>query len=213
MKKSKAETAETRRRIVEIAVREFRRNGIHATGVSEIMAAAGLTHGGFYRHFSSKDQLVAEACAASMESLVEKAEAAAEGGTEAFLNHIRDFLSAEYRDDRLGGCPLVALGSELARADEDTRRAASNGFRGLIDVTSDYFDSEEAKGDAIFTLSAMIGAVTMSRIIDDQSLSDQILEEAKKRLARLPSKVAGKRRTPTRKSLPTEQTADEPLGQ
>ncbi|MFJ1254133.1 TetR/AcrR family transcriptional regulator [Cupriavidus sp. CuC1] len=213
MKKSKAETAETRRRIVEIAVREFRRNGIHATGVSEIMAAAGLTHGGFYRHFASKDQLVAEACAASMESLVQTAEAAAEGGTEAFLNHIRDFLSAEYRDDRLGGCPLVALGSELARADDDARRAASNGFRGLIDVISEYFDSEEAKGGAIFTLSAMIGAVTMSRIIDDPQLSNQILEEAKKRLAGLPTETAGRRRAAAGKSLPNGQTANAPLEQ
>ena len=72
MKKSKLEAAETRRRIVKTAAAEFRRNGIHDTGLSGVMAAAGLTHGGFYRHFDSKDQLVAEACAAAMEAAVER---------------------------------------------------------------------------------------------------------------------------------------------
>ena len=73
MKKSKLETAETRRRIVKAAAAEFRRNGIHATGLCELMAAVGLTHGGFYRHFDSKDQLVTEACAAGMEAEIDGA--------------------------------------------------------------------------------------------------------------------------------------------
>ena len=77
MKKSKLEAAETRRRIVKTASAEFRRNGIHATGLSDVMAAAGLTHGGFYRHFDSKDDLVAEACAAAMEPAAENTVASA----------------------------------------------------------------------------------------------------------------------------------------
>jgi len=72
MKKSKLEAAETRQRIVKAAAVEFRRKGINNTGLNEVMAAAGLTHGGFYRHFASKDQLVAEACAAAMDSAGEK---------------------------------------------------------------------------------------------------------------------------------------------
>ncbi|MHC5544384.1 TetR/AcrR family transcriptional regulator, partial [Singulisphaera rosea] len=70
MKKSREETAETRRRILEVAAQEFRRKGILGTGLAEIMAAAGLSHGGFYRHFASKDQLVAEAFAADMEQFI-----------------------------------------------------------------------------------------------------------------------------------------------
>lgn len=188
MRKSKAETAETRKRIVNVASQVFKCNGIHATGVSEIMAAAGLTHGGFYRHFESKEQLVAEACAVSMEELVGAAEIAVNGGEEAFLKHVQEFLSSEYRDDRLGGCPLVAMGSELARADADTRRAASSGFEGLIDLIakrSRFKDPGAAKADAIFTLSSMIGAVTMSRIVDDPELSDLILESTRTRLLEL----------------------------
>src|ERR1700753_3605293 len=99
MKRSKAETAETRRRIVEIASKAFRSQGIEATGVAEIMAAAGLTHGGFYRHFSSKEELVAEAVAMRLEQLVLEVERAAEGGAEAALNHALDYLSPANRDN------------------------------------------------------------------------------------------------------------------
>ncbi|WP_434576507.1 TetR/AcrR family transcriptional regulator [Pseudomonas sp. Z3-6] len=196
MRKSKAETAETRKRIVNVASQVFKCNGIHAAGVSEIMAAAGLTHGGFYRHFESKEQLVAEACAVSMDELVGAAEIAVEGGDETFLKHVEDFLSAEYRDDHLGGSPLVAMGSELARASEATRRAATLGYEGLIELMAKRCHlrgPELAKTDAIFTLSSMIGAVTMSRIVDDPELSHLILESTRTRLTELSACPKAKR--------------------
>jgi TetR/AcrR family transcriptional repressor of nem operon len=196
MRKSKADTAETRKRIIGVAQQTFKSRGIHATGVAEIMAAAGLTHGAFYRHFSSKEQLVAEACAASMETLVESAELAATGGDVTYLKHLENFLSNQYRDNRLSGCPLVAIGSELVRADVDTRRAASQGYQDLIDIMatrSTFKDSDAAKEDAIFILSSMIGAVTMARIVDDPDLSDLILEATKKRLTTPATPVPKKR--------------------
>jgi TetR/AcrR family transcriptional repressor of nem operon len=199
MKKSKVETAETRKRILEVAAQAFKSNGINGTGVSEIMAAAGLTHGGFYRHFASKEQLVAEACAASMDVLVQSAETASAGGRNAFLKHLHEFLSAGYRDNSLGGCPLVAMGSELVRSDADTRHAASQGFQELVEIIAKWNlvqDTASAKDGAIFTLTSMIGAVTMSRIIDDPALSDRILRVARKRLAD-PSKKAA---TPSTKA-------------
>lgn len=185
MKKSKAETAETRKRIIEVAAQAFKSKGITATGVAEIMSAAGLTHGAFYRHFASKEQLVAEACATSMEVLIESAEVAAEGGQAAFLKHLEDFLSGECRDDTLGGCPLVAMGSELVRADPQTRRAASQGFEQLIDIVARWTPAEDlaaAKDEAMFRLSAMVGAVTISRILDNPELSDRVLSVTKQRL-------------------------------
>jgi TetR/AcrR family transcriptional repressor of nem operon len=191
MKKSKAETAETRKRILEVAARAFKSNGVDGTGVSEIMAAAGLTHGGFYRHFESKEQLVAEACAASMAVFIQSAEAATDDGRDSFLKHVGYFLSEEYRDDCLGGCPLVALGSELARSDPQTRHAASEGFQKLIDIVAKWNprdDEASARDAAIFTLTSMVGAVTMARIVDDPALSDQILQIAKQRLIDLPAK-------------------------
>jgi TetR/AcrR family transcriptional repressor of nem operon len=194
MKKSKAETAETRRRIVEVATQAFKCSGIQGTGVAEIMAAAGLSHGGFYRHFASKEQLVAEACAVGMDMLIESVGTAGPGGRESLLKHIEYSLSAEYRDDTLGGCPLVAMGSELVRTDAATRRVASQGFEGLVDVIAKWMPAESpatARDDAIFTLVAMMGAVTMSRIVDDPDTSDRILRVTKKRLAALPAKAQG----------------------
>jgi TetR/AcrR family transcriptional repressor of nem operon len=194
-KKSKTETAQTRKRIVEVAAKAFKSNGIQATGVAEIMSAAGLTHGGFYRHFESKEQLVAEACASSMELLVEAAEAAAAGGDAAFLKHLESFISTEHRAEYLGGCPLVAMGSELARADIETRHAASQGFQQMIDIIAKRSQAKgpkSAKEDAIFTLSSMIGAVTMARIMDDPKVSNQILAIARKRLGEMPTTVPKK---------------------
>jgi TetR/AcrR family transcriptional repressor of nem operon len=186
MKKSREETAETRKRILEVAAREFRRNGILGTGLAEIMAAAGLSHGGFYRHFASKDQLVAQAFAADMEQSIGSAAAAAEGGDDALLKHFQDYLSGERRDDCLGPCPLTALGSELGRADVETRQAVSQSVNKLIDaiaVRGRSRDAATARADAIVTLSLLIGAATLSRIVDDRELSDTILSETRKRLA------------------------------
>ncbi|MGY6126963.1 TetR/AcrR family transcriptional regulator (plasmid) [Paraburkholderia strydomiana] len=185
MKKSRAETAETRRRIVETAARTFTSNGIHATGVAEIMSAAGLTQGGFYRHFASKDQLVAEACAAGMSAIVCSVEAAAQEGNDRFLKHFESYLMEGNRDDFLGACPLVATGSELARADMDTRRAASHGLREIISIMAGHNGTASealAEGRAIFAFSAMVGAVTLSRIVDDAALADAILDETRRRL-------------------------------
>src|SRR5690349_6944116 len=135
MRKSKSEAAETRRKIVKTAAAEFRQNGINGTGLSELMAAAGLTHGGFYRHFESKDQLIAEACASAIESATETAwvpllQQSRRNGLDAF---VAKYLSEDHRDDQRGGCPFAALGSELARSDKDTRAVVTEGLSKLVD--------------------------------------------------------------------------------
>lgn len=210
MKKSKAETAETRKRIIEAAQREFRRNGVKGTGVSEVMAAAGLTHGGFYRHFESKEQLIAEVLDQATHIGAGNAESAAEGGPEAIRSYVESLLSKTYRDDRLDGCVLVSMGSELARSDDSVRHAASNGFKALVEAFTRYYSDAgpEAEGEAIFTMSSLIGAMTMARMIDDPAFSDRVLEEAKKRLVKTPAKASTKastkapaaRKTPARKA-------------
>lgn len=183
MKKSKAETAETRKRIVQAAADAFRSNGIHATGVAEIMSAAGLTPGGFYRHFTSKDHLVAEACAAGMESTLDAIDTSARAGEEAFLDHFEAYIWDKTRRDCLVECPLIAMGSELARADVETRRTATRGYRELIDMMATQGTSEE--GAAIFAFSAILGALTISRIVDDSELSARILDETKHHVAEI----------------------------
>jgi TetR/AcrR family transcriptional regulator, transcriptional repressor for nem operon len=187
MRKSKVETAETRRRIVDVAAREFRANGIQATGLADVMAAAGLSHGGFYRHFESKDQLVAEACEAGLASIVEKLEAIANAGApeDGFSAIINGYVSAGHRDGPAGGCPLAGMGSELARADAETRAAASRGFDDLAEILAKRVqgtNQDSARSKAVFALSAMIGAITMSRIISDPESSLSLLQDVRQQL-------------------------------
>ena len=187
MRKSKVEAAETRRRIVEVAAREFRLNGIHATGLADVMTQAGLTQGGFYRHFESKDQLVAEACAQATKDVVDALEVAAShgDGKEGFKAIVDAYVSTAHRDTATGGCPLAAMGSELARADEQTRAAASRAFNDLVGVLAKRASRrqrETARSDAVFALAAMVGAVTLSRIIEDSDVSLAVLQDVKQHL-------------------------------
>ena len=190
MKTSRQETAETRRRVLNTAAAEFRRAGINAAGIADLMANAGLTHGGFYRHFKSKNQLVAESCAIAVGSVADSFKAALSkkgkhGGLEAIAD---DYLSKKHRDDCAGGCPFASLGSELVRTDDTTRKVATEGFLELVEIIEKQFlraRREVAKGRALVALSAMIGAVTMSRLVTDPELSGAILNQTKEHLAKL----------------------------
>lgn len=187
MRKSKAEAAETRQQIVGIAANEFRLNGITATGIVPLMSKAGLTQGGFYKHFESKDQLVAEACTAAVDGLVEQFKtAAAFGGDRGFMAIVESYLSAHHREGREQGCPLAAMGSELVRADERTRQAASDGFDDLVDVMAKCLNrrgAEQARSHAVFAMAAMVGAVTMSRMMSDEAAASTVLNEVKHHLS------------------------------
>jgi TetR/AcrR family transcriptional repressor of nem operon len=186
MRKSKAETAKTRQRILEVASEAIRNKGIDATGVAEIMAAAGLTHGGFYRHFGSKEELVTEAVALSRSDYLAGTVNAADQGPEALLKHFQKYVSPECRDDVGGGCPLAANGSELVRSDATTRHNATEGFRLWFEKAAPYMRSQDDASKlamAISLVTNMIGALTMSRMVDDPVLSEQILEATRKRLA------------------------------
>jgi TetR/AcrR family transcriptional repressor of nem operon len=110
MRKSKQEAAETRQRIVEAASGEFRRKGIGGTGLADLMAAAGLTHGGFYKHFDSKDQVVEESLTLAAESLVYALESklSTSSGDQGLNAAIADYLSMEHRDNEADGCPFVS---------------------------------------------------------------------------------------------------------
>lgn len=176
MRKSKAEAAETRKKIVAAAAAEFRRNGIVATGLADLMKAAGLTHGGFYKHFESKDQLIAEACAEAGRELSEKIAANAAMGSA-----VSSYLSARHRDDPAAGCPLAALGPELSRCDEKTRGVATADFERLVGVLAGQFGKlppDEARRRALVSASTMIGALAMARMVTDPELSAEILREA-----------------------------------
>ena len=180
MRKSKVETAKTRERIVKAAGAESAANGISEAALARVMAAAGLTHGGFYRHFASKDQLVLEACSKTLLSLVAGLELLSNGKPHelALPLVVGHYLSHAHRDQPRTGCPLAALGSELARRDKKTRHAAIEGFLQLSRLIASHlvavpFRKRAERSMAI--VSAMVGAVTLARIAPDSRISDSVL--------------------------------------
>jgi TetR/AcrR family transcriptional regulator, transcriptional repressor for nem operon len=204
MKKSKAATAATRRRIVEIAACAFKSQGIEATGVAAIMAASGLTHGAFYRHFSSKEELVAEAVAMSLEQLVLQSGQAVDAGPRAALNRALEYLSPLNRDDAEHSCTFATTASELARAGEKTRHIASEAFKRALEGLAPFL-SVPGNGDrtaaAISVLTNMIGALTMARLVDDPVLSDRILAVTRERLTQSIKEAATTPGEPTEHAL------------
>jgi TetR/AcrR family transcriptional repressor of nem operon len=186
MRKTKLETAATRVKIVEAARAEFRRHGIDGSGLTGLMAAAGLTQGGFYKHFQSKAQLVAETTTAAVDDQIaqlrERAEQA--GAAGAFRASVGGYLCAEHRDGD-AGCPYAALGSELARGDEQVRAVAVDGFERMIDLLSGQLSATEqssTRDQALLAMCAMMGALTVSRMAKGEPLSDEALAVVNRQL-------------------------------
>ena len=190
MRRSKEDTAKTRASIVEAASLSFRKSGICETALTDLMEAAGLTHGGFYRHFASKDDLIAEATEAAFNSTIEEMQASTRKsrnrkGVRAIAE---DYLSPKHRTDRAHGCPLAALASELSRSDKVTRAAATEGIIKMIDTVAAQINDrrpKEVERAAMAIVATMFGALAMSRIVNDPKLADALLTAAKAYLSDL----------------------------
>ncbi|MCW2240145.1 TetR/AcrR family transcriptional regulator [Azospirillum canadense] len=182
MRVSREKAAENRRRIVDVASALFREKGFNGIGVADLMKEAGLTHGGFYGHFASKDDLAAEACATAMSGAAERwATLAEEKPAEALATITGNYLSARHRDNITKGCPIATLGGDVVRQPESVRRAFTDGLRPFIEVLAKLVPGEteeERHAQALAALSELIGAVILSRAVDDPGLSDAILAAA-----------------------------------
>ena len=178
MRISKAQAQANRDKVVGAASELFRAQGFENVTVSEVMEAAGFTHGGFYNHFASKEALMAEsflhAAQASGELMASKTPDAA--GRAAYL---AAYLSPAHRDAPGSGCPIAALSAEIARA-PGVRGAYTTHIRGTMERLAAYFpwsSKRHARRDAIAALSALVGALTLARAVDDEELSEEILRE------------------------------------
>jgi TetR/AcrR family transcriptional repressor of nem operon len=172
--------ARTHARIVEAAARAFRERGVEGVAISDLMRDAGLTHGGFYAHFSSKGALVAEAArqglADSRRAFL--AEAAAADPTAPLREIIRRYISRQHRDAPATGCAMPALAGEMARETPEVRHAFTEAIEQFIAGLEAYMPGEtpEVRHDgALVLIAGMVGAVTMARAVDDPTLSDRIL--------------------------------------
>ena len=180
MRYSKEHKQETHARIVKKASVKLREKGAHGIGVADLMKDAGLTHGGFYAHFDSREALVIEAFNFAMDRANERWRKVAEEVTpEKRLATIVDgYLSAVHRDNPGQGCAIPALGAEIARESLKTRKAFSAKLEQMIDMMADQIldvPRKTARKQAMATVATMMGTIVMSRIAGNGELSDEIL--------------------------------------
>jgi TetR/AcrR family transcriptional repressor of nem operon len=179
---SQTEKTRNHDRIVAVAARRIREAGTEAPGVAEIMASAGLTHGGFYKHFGSRDELIAEAAERTYAESEAAAQQVIDGADEPLAAFADWYLSFEHRDNPGAGCSVVALGNDVARAGNEVRSAYTDQVRRYLVrldelLGSDVADRPSAAATAV--LSTLAGAVLVARAVDDPELSDQILRDAR----------------------------------
>jgi TetR/AcrR family transcriptional regulator, transcriptional repressor for nem operon len=177
----------THERIVDAAARAIRRSGYDGTAVADIMKDVGLTHGGFYAHFASREAMLAEAAdRAGAEAVAASASiAAAVPPEQALQTLLRAYLSREHVDNAEKGCPVVALGSETPRQAPEVRRAATRRIKEMIDVVarqSPDWGQPGAHEKALVTVATMVGALLLARAVDERSLSDALRKAALKHL-------------------------------
>jgi TetR/AcrR family transcriptional repressor of nem operon len=200
MRVSREQVTENRRTIVDVASRLFRERGFEAVTVAEIMQEAGLTHGGFYGYFSSKDELIAEALAEALtqirsEPLVDLSSYAAE------------YLSRSHRDDRACGCPTAALAAETVRQPSGARTEMTTGIEQQIERLTRVApggNSAQKRRTAIGTWAAMVGAMILARASDDSALSDEVLNQTR---AWLDGRAKDQGRRPRKKPTSTHGRA------
>ena len=177
---SKAQKARTHKRIVAIASKRFREKGLAGFGIAELMKEAGLTVGGFYKHFDSRDELVVEALSAAFGFWQRQKEAAESGGQPlSFAKLIDDYLSDVHRNNPGTGCAFSTLAPEIARSDKRTRALTSDQVKADLEFIVGLLpgrDKRAARSKAILTFSALVGAMSLARAVSDEALSREILK-------------------------------------
>jgi len=187
---SKAEAEKNRAVIEQVSSRLFREQGFHGISVADLMGAAGLTHGGFYGHFESKDALAAIACTRAFEESEarwRKRVDDAPDKTSALSALIDGYLSSRNRNAAGTGCPAAALANDVAREADDkpVRAAFHEGIEHLLEILADIQPGDNAtenRNDAVAQLATLVGALVLSRATQGTPLSNEVLAAAKAHL-------------------------------
>ena len=177
---SKVRKAKTHERIVKLASKRFREQGLAGIGIAELMKEAGLTVGGFYKHFDSRDHLVAEAVNSAFGGWKRRVDAAKSSASPVSYEELIDeYLNEAHRDNPGTGCAFSALAPEIARSDKRTRALTSEQVRNDIQLIAALYPSKDkhtARSRAILTFSALVGAMSLARAVSDEKLSREILK-------------------------------------
>jgi TetR/AcrR family transcriptional repressor of nem operon len=175
---SQAQKEKTHKRIVSIASKRFREKGLAGFGIAELMKEAGLTVGGFYKHFDSRDELVAEALSDAFGVWQRQKEAASSGRPLSFERLIDDYVSDVHRRNPGAGCAFSALAPEIARSDKRTRALTSDQVKADLELLTGLLpgkNKRQARSRAILAFSALVGAMSLARAVSDEDLSREIL--------------------------------------
>ncbi len=181
---SAADTAKKHRRILDESIRLFQERGFSDVSVNDVMKAAGLTHGPFYNHFESKDALIAETLTRELRKSIDELDEfpPTKEGKAKFTGN---YLSETHRDNCREGCVFATLAPEIRKEKKQTRPPFTELLKSYFQKLSTRFPwstKASARGDAILTLSAMIGAMVLARAVDDDGFSKEILTEVRKRV-------------------------------
>jgi TetR/AcrR family transcriptional repressor of nem operon len=181
MRYSPEHKQETHDRIVKKASVRLREKGAHGIGVADLMKEAGLTHGGFYAHFESREALVIEAFGYAMDRSMEHwRKLTGEAAPEKRLALVAEsYLSTLHRDNPGHGCSIPALGAEIARESPKTRKAFAGKLDQMIEMMTDYVPNmprKAARKQAIATLATMVGTMLLARVAGSNELSDEVLK-------------------------------------
>jgi TetR/AcrR family transcriptional regulator, transcriptional repressor for nem operon len=179
MKVLKSKALETRSRIIAEAARQFRTHGFSGISVADLMRGIGLTHGGFYAHFSSKEELMALACRHAVDTMLDEWRARSEASPDDALGAIiRPYLSREHRDKPATGCLMAAVGSEAARETEPVRRVIAECLEDVLGELALHIAGEgpaERRKKAICVFASLVGAMVVARAVSDSMVSENIL--------------------------------------
>lgn len=186
MKVSREQAALNRERIVEVAAKLFREKGYDGIGVADLMKSAGLTHGGFYGHFASKEDLMVEACELALKKSLESWQTRiAQDPQQALLKLVNHYLNAQSRDTPGVACPAPTMGVDAARTSPSARPAFTATTRQQFDLLAGLMPEgtpDEKRRQAITTFSALVGAMVLARSTDDAAFSEEIMEAVRTQL-------------------------------
>lgn len=183
---SQADKSRSRAKILAQAAAQIREGGLESVSVGKLMNSAGLTHGGFYGHFASRSELLVHALEQALLDGQGAFEANRARTEPSYSDTVRSYLSRKHRDSRATGCAMAALAGDAARAEIDVRAPMADHIESFIDAVEKAIGTED-RDKATLAVSAMIGALIVSRVMVDPERSDHVLAAVKRQLLLLPN--------------------------
>lgn len=182
MRRTREDAAESRRRIVAEALRLVGERGAEKVSVADVMSAAGMTHGGFYVHFASKEALLTEVVREAFNRMLNYLDELGPDEKRAALQrYVDSYVSMGHVDDLAGGCPIIGLGPDALKSGGASREALKVGATRTVNALSESFfaESDDSRAKAMQTLATMIGSVVLARALGEPALQERVIKSVR----------------------------------